>query len=97
MEVTMKHLLTTDDTALAAYLNLIGVEFIPGTIQTEVKHRRAFVFKEEDGVYKKIEEFYSRKAIVTPLDFQESRSQITKWLKNDITNTIKIKKDSQNE
>lgn len=86
-------LLTTDDTALAAYLHLMGVDFVHGTIQTEVKHRRAFVFKEQDGVYKKIQEFYSREATVTPLDFQEARSQISKWLKNDITNSIKIKKD----
>lgn len=89
----MKHLLTTDDTALAAYLHLKGVYFIHGTIQTEVKKRRAFVFKEQDGIYKMIKDFYSREATVSPLDFQESRSQITKWLKNDITNTIKIKKD----
>ena len=89
----MKHLLTTDDTALAAYLHLNGVNFIHGTIQTEVKHRRAFVFREQDGIYKMIQEFYDREAMVTPLDFQEARSQITKWLKNDITNSIKIKKD----
>lgn len=86
-------LLTTDDTALAAYLHLKGVRFIHGTIRTEEKKRRAFVFDEEDGIYKMIDEFYSRSAMVTPLDFQEARSQITKWLKNDITNSIKIKKD----
>lgn len=93
----MEHLLTTDDTALAAYLNLLGVEFIHGTIQTEVKHRRAFVFKSEEGIYKKIDEFYSRETKVTPLDFQESRSQVTKWLKNDITNAIKIKKEKNDD
>lgn len=89
----MKHLLTTDDTALAAYLNLKGITFIHGTIKTEVKKRRAFVFKEDDGVYKMIQEFYQREAMVSPLDFQESRRQVSTWLKNDITNSIKIKKE----
>jgi hypothetical protein len=55
------------------------------------------VFKSEDGIWKKIEEFYSRETQVAPLDFQESRSQVTKWLKNDITNAIKIKKEKNND
>lgn len=88
-------LLTTDDTALAAYLYLMGVDFLKGTVKTEIKNRRAFVFKKQDGIYKMIEDFYQRETKVAPLDFQEARSQITKWLKTDINIKIKENEDGR--
>lgn len=82
--------LSTDDTALATYLYLNNVDFIKGTVRTEVKKRRAFIFKEQAGIYKMIDDFYNNRVVVKPLDYQQARSQISKWLKTDITN-IKIK------
>lgn len=82
---------TTDDTALAAYLHLKGVKLLHGTIETSNKKRRAFIFEDFDGLLKLVDSFYNRTEQVAPLDFQEARAAITKYLKVDLSSKIKIK------
>lgn len=84
---------TTDDTALAAFLYLQGVHFLHGTIRTDHPKRRAFVFKDTPELSKMISSFYNREEQVAPLDFQEARAAISKYLKVDLSAKIKIKTD----
>ncbi len=82
---------TTDDTALAAFLFLHDVEFKQGTIPTSHPKRRAFVFRDFDGLDKLVQSFYNRSEYVAPLDFQEARAAISKYLRVDLSDKIKIK------
>lgn len=82
---------TTDDTALAAFLYLKGVHFLHGTIQTNHRKRRAFVFKDSSELSNLVSSFYNREEQVAPLDFQEARAAISKYLKVDLSSKIKIK------
>lgn len=82
---------TTDDTALAAFLYLNDVEFLQGTVKTDHPKRRAFVFHDFEGLSELVESFYNRTQQVAPLDFQEARAAISKFLKTDLSHKIKIK------
>lgn len=82
---------TTDDTALAAFLYLNDVDFLHGTISTSHPKRRAFVFTDFEGLSELVESFYNRTQEVAPLDFQEARAAISKFLKIDLSHKIKIK------
>lgn len=82
---------TTDDTALAAFLYLHDVKFIHGTVKTDHPKRRAFVFHDFDGLSELVDSFYNRTEQVAPLDFQEARATISKFLKVDLSHKIKIK------
>lgn len=82
---------TTDDTALASFLYLHDVKFLHGTVPTDHPKRRAFVFEDFDGLAELVEAFYNRTEQVAPLDFQEARAAISKYLKTDISSKIKIK------
>ena len=82
---------TTDDTALAAFLYLKGVHFLHGTVKTDHPKRRAFVFKDTPDLSNHISSFYNRSEQVAPLDFQEARAAVSKYLKTDLSQKIKIK------
>lgn len=82
---------TTDDTALAAFLYLNDVDFLQGTVKTDHPKRRAFVFHDFEGLSELVESFYNRTQQVAPLDFQEARAAISKFLKTDLSHKIKIK------
>lgn len=88
---------TTDDTALAAFLFLYDVKFLKGTIPTEHPKRRAFVFEDFEGLSKLVDSFYNRTEQVAPLTFQEARAAISKYLKQDLSTKIKIKKEVDHE
>ena len=88
---------TTDDTALAAFLYLHDVQFERGTVPTPHPKRRAFVFKDFDGLAKLVESFYNRSEQVAPLDFQEARAAISKYLRVDLSDKIKIKTEVSHE
>lgn len=82
----MKHFLT-DDTALASYLYLQGITIIEGTLENpNHRRRRYFVFREEPRITQLQEEFYGRVSVVVPLDYQEARTHISRFLKVDIEN-----------
>lgn len=82
---------TTDDTALAAFLYLNDVQFLNGTINTSHPKRRAFVFHDFKGLSDLVDSFYNRSQEVAPLDFQEARAAISKFLKIDLSHKVKIK------
>ena len=82
---------TTDDTALAAFLYLNDVNFLEGTVKTNHPKRRAFVFNDFEGLSDLVDSFYNRTEQVAPLDFQEARATISKFLKTDLSHKIKIK------
>lgn len=77
----------TDDTALAQYLYLRGVGILEGTIHNPNHNRRRFfVFEQHDEIPALREEFYNRTSVVVPLDYQEARTYISRFLKIDLSN-----------
>ena len=88
---------TTDDTALAAYLLLHDIKFLHGTIATSHPKRRAFVFHDNEQLDKLVEAFYNRTKQVAPLDYQEARATVSRYLKTDISHKIKIKTEVPHE
>ncbi len=86
---------TTDDTALAAFLFLHDVQFVSGTVKTAHPRRRAFVFHDFEGLSELVDSFYNRTEHVAPLDFQEARAAISKFLKVDLSDKIKIKTEAK--
>ena len=46
---------------------------------------------------KNVESFYNRSEQVAPLDFQEARAAISKYLRVDLSDKIKIKTEVSNE
>lgn len=77
----------TDDTALASFLYLKGVKIVQGTTPNP-KHprRRFFIFIEDGKLADLIKQFYERRALVVPIEYQEARTYISRFLKVDIKN-----------
>lgn len=81
----MKYFLT-DDTGFAAYLYLRGLHILEGTIENpEMRRRRFFVFEQHEIIAKLKEEFYARSPVLlSPLEYTEARTYISRFLKQDI-------------
>ena len=72
----------TDDTALAAYLYLNGFSFIEATlVNREDPKRKKYIMVDKDDREKFVEEFYSRKTHVVPLDYYDARVRVMRFLK----------------
>lgn len=77
----------TDDTALAQYLYLRGIGLLEGTIPNPNHNkRRFFIFEAHKAIPKLREEFYNRTSLVVPLEYQEARTHISRFLKVDLPN-----------
>lgn len=74
----------TDDTALAAYLYLCGLEFEDGTIWGQDRWRKKYVIQDTPDRAKLEEDFYLRKTAVAPLDYHDARIAISRLLKREI-------------
>lgn len=81
----MSKYFTTDDTALATYLYMKGVTIMEGTTTNPAhRKRRMFIFINEPKVKSLQHKFYGRTATVIPLDYQEARAHISRFLKLDV-------------
>lgn len=76
----MKYFIT-DDTALAAYLLLCGLEFMEATIWDDKSRRKKYVIFDTDKRPKMEEDFYLRKTTVAPMDYHDARVTVSKYLK----------------
>lgn len=74
----------TDDTALAAYLYLCGLEFEDGTVWGQDRWRKKYVIQDTPDRPKLEEDFYLRKTAVAPLDYHDARIAISRLLKREI-------------
>lgn len=71
----------TDDTALAAYLYLCGLEFMPCTIWDEGSRRKKYIVYDKPERQKMEEDFYLRRTHVAPMDYHDARVAVSKYLK----------------
>ena len=76
----------TDDTGLAAYLHLRGVRVLEGTVANpENRRRRFFVFETHEIIPRLKDEFYARSPVLlSPLEYTEARTYISRFLKLDL-------------
>lgn len=72
----------TDDTALAAYLYLCGLQFIDGTIWVD-RNRKRYVIVDVPDRIKMEEDFYLRKTAVPPMDYHDARVRVSRLLKKE--------------
>ncbi len=80
----MAKFFVTEDTAFAAYLYLLGYQFKQGTVWTENSYRKKYVVFDDDKRVEHEEDFYLRRTSVAPLDFQDARIQVSKFLRREI-------------
>jgi len=71
----------TDDTALAAYLLLCGLEFLPATIWDDGSRRKKYVLYDSPKRPNMEEDFYLRRTTVAPMDYHDARVAVSKYLK----------------
>lgn len=74
----------TEDSALAAYLYILGYKFKEGTIWTEDRFRKKYVILDDSARPRHEEDFYLRTTSVAPLDFQDARIAVSKYLRREI-------------
>ena len=74
----------TDDTALAAYLFLCGMEFIEATIWGETLNRKKYIVHDTPKRPKYEEDFYLRRTAVAPMDYHDARVTVSRFLKRQI-------------
>lgn len=75
----------TDDTALATYLYLCGMEFVKATLVNRNNPRRKkFIIFDTPERPQMEDEFYKRTTKVTPLDYHEARVEISRLLKKTV-------------
>lgn len=80
----MEKYFITDDTALAAYLYLCGLEFVDGTIWGADRWRKKYVIYDTSDRAKLEEDFYLRKTSVAPLDYHDARIAVSRLLKREV-------------
>lgn len=73
----------TNDTALAAYLLLCGLEFLEATIWDDSKMKRYVIYDTPERP-KMEEDFYLRKTAVAPMDYHDARVTVSRYLKRQI-------------
>lgn len=83
----------TDDTALAAYFYYCGLKFEPFTIAIAPgeKRKKYVIFDTKER--QKIElEFYRRETVVPPLDYNDARVAVSRFLRKTITDPDEVLK-----
>jgi hypothetical protein len=86
-----KELFLTDDTALAAYLYLCGMEFVEGTLLTSpTERRKKYVIFDTKNRPKLEEDFYCRRTAVAPLDYHDARVKVSRFLKKTYTDPSEV-------
>lgn len=75
---------TTDDTALAAYLLLLGYRFVEATIWSEVSNRKKYVVFDKPNRPQDEEDFYLRRTTVAPMDYHDARVTVSRYLRRQI-------------
>lgn len=78
----MKYFLT-DDTALAAYLYLCGLEFIEETIWNKENRRKRYIIIDVPTRPSMEEDFYMRKTHVAPMDYHDARVTVSQFLRRE--------------
>ena len=74
----------TDDTALAAYLYLCGLEFIEATIWTGSHSRKKYIIHDTPERMSMEEDFYLRRTHVAPMDYHDARIAVSRFLKRQV-------------
>lgn len=74
----------TDDTALAAYLFLCGLEFVEATVWSEDSYRKKYIIYETPQRAKMEEDFYLRKTTVAPMDYHDARVAVSRFLRKQV-------------
>lgn len=75
----------TDDTALAAYLYLNGMDFIEATlINRDDPKRKKYIMHDREDRQKLVSDFYNRNTVVVPLDYYDARVRVMRFLKNTV-------------
>lgn len=74
----------TDDTALAAYLYLCGMEFVEATIWTGGHNRKKYIIVDTPKRMGMEEDFYLRRTHVAPMDYHDARVAVSRFLKREI-------------
>lgn len=74
----------TDDTALAAYLLLCGLEFVEATIWSHGHNRKRYIIYDTPERMKMEEDFYLRRTHVAPMDYHDARVAVSRFLKREI-------------
>lgn len=74
----------TDDTALAAYLYLCGLDFVEATIWDVDSARKKYIVFDSDERPGMEEDFYLRKTTVAPMDYHDARVTVSRFLKRRI-------------
>lgn len=72
----------TDDTALATYLYVKGLQFVEATLtnRNNPKRKKFIIIDTPDRpMYE--QEFYSRTSLVVPLDYHDAKVAISRFLK----------------
>lgn len=76
----------TDDTALATYLYLKGMQFVEATLTNrDNPKRKKFIIIDEPIRPQLEEEFYSRTSVVVPLDYHDAKVAVSRFLKVTVT------------
>lgn len=83
--MTMEKYFFTNDTALAAYFYLRGYEFIQGTLWGDDRRRKQYIIHDQPGRGKDEEDFYLRRTAVIPLDYQDARVAVSRFLKTRVS------------
>lgn len=73
----------TDDTALAAYLLLCGMEFVEATIWSNDNHRKKYIILDTPDRPKHEEDFYLRTTTVAPMDYHDARVTVSRYLRRE--------------
>lgn len=76
----MKYFIT-DDTALAAYLLICGLDFVKGTIWDDKSRRKKYIIYDTPERPQMEEDFYLRRTTVAPMDYHDARIAVSKYLK----------------
>lgn len=80
----MEKYFVTDDTALAAYLLLCGLQFVEATIWTGDSHRKKYIIHDTPDRVNMEEDFYLRRTTVAPMDYHDARITVSRYLKREI-------------
>lgn len=80
----MKKYFVTDDTALAAYLYLCGLDFVEATLWNNETGRKKYIIHESEDRPLMEEDFYLRRTHVAPMDYHDARVTVSRFLKRQI-------------
>ena len=76
----------TDDTALATYLYLKGMQFIEATLTNrDDPKRKKFIMIDAPERPQFEHEFYNRTSLVVPLDYHDAKVAVSRFLKTTVS------------